>query len=1035
MKKMKRRLLSLLMAAVMVCTLAPVGLATYGLNEYDNIEWYPLICADGQLYHTPKGYPAVSLPVAKGCITETTLTYYCAECEAVGNAIVTSGEHKLVYESNGDGTHTVTCGECNVYEKKTEACDTKGEGGTCSLCKADPSAPSESILKGIILSETSYAMAVGETMTLEVSPNPAGAALPVITWTSSNPGVASVAEGGKVTALSPGRTTIIADAGGKMTATCEVTVGNPLSIKVWYDNTSTSGAATFTSMNQDITFRAMLNNKEVSADEYDIQWTITGTDRAYFTGVGSVDQSYFTVEPYATSSTSKSCTVVVTVTNRDNPRESYTASYPLTLRISGGITLTATVSGDYYFSDLSNKGSYSVVEQLNNALYDIYRGTMALDYVVFDKVTSNYGDLENISANTKIYAQDFGSIKFVPTAKGDAVFTFTAYASPSRYYPDEVYSGVLTITVTDTLSGGDVFFYGNIGDDVYLDSSKFEDYWDSKFPGGTLDYVTFGSVSGGSLLDVDGKTAGTRSFYVSAGRTQYDLDDVHFRPNSANASQAVTVKFSFTAHGANRTSTNKTLTGTVNIIYMSKSPSDISYTVGSGGTVSLKASDFIAAYKEATGSNAPNNLTIVFQGVPSNGSLTYTDSSKRNSSAVSLTSSNIRSRQFTMSSSGTNQIGDVVYANSGSGTDTIEYTAYTGNTVKYRGRVVFSGRTVPTDITVTYQSVNGAVATFNWADFTSKSSALSDAETIRFGAPANGTLYLDGTAFAPAAKDLLVAQVNGVTYKPNTGSNAQEKLAFVVSDKAQKTVGSGTVIINVSGNTPAPSAPSTPAVPSTPSNSSGITSASQFTDVTANAWYFADLDTLVRKGIMSGRGNGIFDPNGTMTYGEALKLVLEATGHSAAVGTGNDWAINYKNLAVQNNWISDNISLTAPMPRLAAASLIARVLGLNSNTGDSPFADITDGYATALYHTNPQIFVGSTNPRGGKPLFNPVDSNGVPQTTVTRAQVCALICRLETYHQSQQAAQSSPSSNQSSQSNPGSATVTINPNTGLPNGV
>ena len=38
--------------------------------------------------------------------------------------------------------------------------------------------------------------------------------------------------------------------------------------------------------------------------------------------------------------------------------------------------------------------------------------------------------------------------------------------------------------------------------------------------------------------------------------------------------------------------------------------------VGTNGSVSFSASDFNAAYKEATGSSAPSNMTIVFQGVP-----------------------------------------------------------------------------------------------------------------------------------------------------------------------------------------------------------------------------------------------------------------------------------------------------------------------------------------------------------------------------------------------------------------------------------
>ena len=55
---------------------------------------------------------------------------------------------------------------------------------------------------------------------------------------------------------------------------------------------------------------------------------------------------------------------------------------------------------------------------------------------------------------------------------------------------------------------------------------------------------------------------------------------------------------------------------------------DITYNT-TAGKVTLSAQDFIDAYKEATGSKtAPSNLTIEFQNVPSNGTLTYTGGSR-----------------------------------------------------------------------------------------------------------------------------------------------------------------------------------------------------------------------------------------------------------------------------------------------------------------------------------------------------------------------------------------------------------------------
>lgn len=833
-------------------------------------------------------------------------------------------------------------------------------------------------------------------------------------WTSANTSIATVvgqtgtASTATVTGIKAGTTSVsvvITLANGtKINASIPVTVTDRLSIVAYANNTNSATANRFTAMNQSITLQARMDSNVVDTSQYSITWTISNTssnDYTYFTSTSTDNHSStFTVAPYMSSATLRTCTVVATVTPIGSTTPVYTASYPLYLQIDGGINLTATVNDEYYLGDVSNAGGYSVADQLTNALRSIYGSNRVLNYVIFENVTTNYGKLDNITTNTTVYASEFGNVKFVPTAKGSAVFRFTAYSNiTGSYYQNEAQSGVLTITVTDTISGGDVIFYGSVGQDVYLDSAEFDDFWDSKFPGGILDYVTFGSVSSGSLLDADGKAAGSTKFYAVPSRTQYDLDDVHYRPASSNT--GTTVTFTFTASGENRNRQAVTASGRVNIVFMSKSPSDIKYTVGSDNTVNLKASDFTAAYKEATGSNAPNNFKIELQNIPNSGSLSYTDSSKKNSSTVSLTSSNIRSRQYTASSSGTNQINDVKYTASGSATATVEYVAYAGNTPKFKGTISFGPAAAPTDIVVTFQSTNGQAAQFSWTEFTSKSSALANASKLRFSAPSYGTLYLNGAAIT-ASTDVLNTQVSGISYVPRTGSNNQERLAFTASNSSGTVVGSGTVVINVTGN-----ATTTPP--------SGITSASQFKDVKTNGWYYTYVDELVRKGIVAGRGDGTFDPDGTLNYGEALKLVLEATGHTAAVGTGNDWAINYKNLAVSNGWISNDISLTAPISRLATAELIARVLGLSQRTGDSPFADTTNGYAAALYYTTPQIIVGNPNPNGGKPLFN-----NSTRTTLTRAEICTIVCRLYNYNQG---------------GNNSGTTVTTNPSTGLPAGI
>ena len=87
---------------------------------------------------------------------------------------------------------------------------------------------------------TSKTLRQNETVKLTATVKPTDATDPSVTWTSSRPGVATVAADGTVTGLSEGSAIITATA-GDLTATCEITVSNAASgghegtgTEVWY---------------------------------------------------------------------------------------------------------------------------------------------------------------------------------------------------------------------------------------------------------------------------------------------------------------------------------------------------------------------------------------------------------------------------------------------------------------------------------------------------------------------------------------------------------------------------------------------------------------------------------------------------------------------------------------------------------------------------------------------------------------------------------------------------------------------------------
>ena len=89
-------------------------------------------------------------------------------------------------------------------------------------------------VESVTLDKTSLDLYVGNTAELNATVKPENAADKIVTWSSSDPTVATVDTNGNVKALKPGTTTITATAGGK-SATCTVTVSYPVNIPDTYD--------------------------------------------------------------------------------------------------------------------------------------------------------------------------------------------------------------------------------------------------------------------------------------------------------------------------------------------------------------------------------------------------------------------------------------------------------------------------------------------------------------------------------------------------------------------------------------------------------------------------------------------------------------------------------------------------------------------------------------------------------------------------------------------------------------------------------
>ena len=632
-------------------------------------------------------------------------------------------------------------------------------------------------------------------------------------------------------------------------------------------------------------------------------------------------------------------------------------SVSVTVKGSYDGDVSVTIYGDttYYLGDKDDKGSKSVIDQIDSYIDNGY-----LKRIYFYDVTSSIGDLD--AYDKEWYdATEAEGIAFEPEKSGTAKFEYKAESSKGYDY-----SGIISIKVENGSSAsGDIEYNATAGKDVSFDADDFEDFWSDnrkKSSREDLDYVTFSlpSTSTGVLYDGDGtKLKSNNKCYVSAGRNEIDLDDVYFTPKS---SKAGTVKINFSAYGEDDTK----ISGTVVITYLNGNIDDITYTTNSSGKVDLKAKDFTDVFKAATGSSS-SSLTITFTSLPSNGTLTY--GSKNNKVTKSTT--------FKTSGTG-NKIADVTYTASGSKSDTVTYTAASGST-KITGKILFNSVAANISLTVPYTCTSASGITFSTGDFTSRASGLTGSHSLAFGQPSGGNGGLYYTAIAsqiPAGTKIPVSTLNTVTYRP--ASNGTTTIAFIIYDASGLVAGSGSVTITVSGVTGGTTNPGNPGNPGT-TTPGGVDS---FKDVNATAWYRTDLTRLVSLGIMAGRSPNKFAPEGTLNYGEALKLICKAVGVTQPEGSGAQWAANYKSYAVSQGWITSDVVLTDTITRTAIAQIGAKALGLSASSA-TPFPDTNDPYVAAMN-------------TAGIILGNP-DGNFNGSGNLKRSEICAIICRMLNY--------------------------------------
>ena len=171
----------------------------------------------------------VTIPVTGVSLNKTELTLPAGSTEtliatitpadATNKNVTWSSSNTAVATVGNDGKVTAVSAGTATITVTTE------DGGKTATCAVTVTIP----VTGVSLNKTELTLPAGGTETLIATVTPDDATDKSVTWSSSNPAVATVGNDGKVTAVSVGTATItVTTVDGGKTATCAVTVTNPI---------------------------------------------------------------------------------------------------------------------------------------------------------------------------------------------------------------------------------------------------------------------------------------------------------------------------------------------------------------------------------------------------------------------------------------------------------------------------------------------------------------------------------------------------------------------------------------------------------------------------------------------------------------------------------------------------------------------------------------------------------------------------------------------------------------------------------------
>lgn len=188
-------------------------------------------------------------------------------------------------EGNLKGTERMFTLHDNVtpVEDETEATETVENVTPTNAPATNPPATNPPIVQNqsILFNYSTLVLDVGQTDTLEIYWDPVDTTNKSIKWTSSNANVATIASGGRVTAVAPGKCTITAETSNNHKTTCEIIVNDILATSL------TISSSSYTTSRIGETY-ALTATYEPSNASHKVSWASSNTNVATVTSAGIV---------------------------------------------------------------------------------------------------------------------------------------------------------------------------------------------------------------------------------------------------------------------------------------------------------------------------------------------------------------------------------------------------------------------------------------------------------------------------------------------------------------------------------------------------------------------------------------------------------------------------------------------------------------------------------------------------------------------------------------------------------------------------